>query len=82
MSPRPNRDEARANLQQNVAAALAAREAELDRAEKIRNDAEEAFWKILGGLLDGAHHGARTDAEEVLPYKRDHIGKQINRYYN
>ncbi|MEJ8632077.1 hypothetical protein [Streptomyces sp. MS2.AVA.5] len=81
MSPRPpDIAEAREQLRQTLADAKAERDRIFAEADRLREAAEAKYWKTVGTELDGAYHGARTDAVDVLGVTRDYILKQTKKY--
>ncbi|MFE5513024.1 hypothetical protein ACFQ9J_21030 [Streptomyces sp. NPDC056529] len=75
-----NAADAREELKRRLTEAKARREEALKKIDKLREDTEKEFWANVKANLDGAYHGARKDAAEVLDCERDHIYKQIKRY--
>ncbi|OEJ21574.1 hypothetical protein AS594_39265 [Streptomyces agglomeratus] len=71
---------AREDLKNTLAAAKAKRDKVFEDTEKLREAADAELWKTVGAQLDGAYHGARTDAVEVLGVTRDYILKQTKKY--
>lgn len=82
MTPRSDdtRTDARQELKEALAKAKAKRDKVFEDTDKLREAAEAKFWKTVGAELDGAYHGARTDAVEVLGVTRDYILKQTKKY--
>lgn len=72
---------AREELKKTLAAAKAKRDKVFEDTEKLREAADAEMWKTVGAQLDGAYHGARTDAVNVLGWTRDHILKQTKKHY-
>lgn len=71
---------AREDLKKTLAAAKAKRDKIFEETDKVREAAEAEMWKTVRAELDGAYHGARTDAVEVLGVTRDYILKQTKKY--
>ena len=81
MTPRSGDiDQAREDLKRRLAAAKAKRDKIFEESDKLREAAEAEYWKTVGTELNGAYHGARTDAVNVLGVTRDHILKQTKKY--
>lgn len=71
---------AREELKKALAAAKAKRDTVFEETERTRKAAEAEYWRTVAAQLDGAYHGARTDAVEVLGKTRDYILKQTKKY--
>ncbi|MFG2646058.1 hypothetical protein ACGFYP_34445 [Streptomyces sp. NPDC048370] len=81
MTPRSDDiDQEREDLKKTLAAAKAKRDKIFEDTDKLREAAEAEFWKTVGTKLDGAYHGARTDAVEVLGVTRDYILKRTKQH--
>lgn len=70
----------RQQLKEALAKAKAKRDKVFADTDKLREAAEAELWKTVHTELDGAYHGARTDAVEVLGVTRDYILKQTKKY--
>lgn len=73
-------DKAREDLKKALAKAKAKRDRIFEETDKAREAAEAEYWKTVSDQLDGAYHGARTDAVNVLGVTRDYILKQTKKY--
>ncbi|MEV6133127.1 hypothetical protein AB0M05_41115 [Streptomyces violaceusniger] len=75
-----SKDQARKELEKGLDAAKAKRDKVFEDTDKLRANAEADFWRTVDALLNGAYHGAKTDAVAFLGVTRDHILKQTKRH--
>ncbi|MER7108819.1 hypothetical protein [Streptomyces sp. NPDC000229] len=81
MTPRPDDiQQAREELKKALADAKAKRDKIFEETERVREAAEADYWRTVAATLDGAYHGARTDAVAVLGVTRDYILKKTKKY--
>ncbi|WP_331759953.1 hypothetical protein OG422_31290 (plasmid) [Streptomyces sp. NBC_01525] len=78
MPPKPDREAARRDLEAALRLAKERYDTELQEIDEARAAAEQRFWHAVAEQL-GQYHGATADAEEVLPWKRNHITHMANK---
>ncbi|WP_327686515.1 hypothetical protein [Streptomyces sp. NBC_00467] len=72
--------EVREQFRQTLADAKAERDRIFAETDNSAAPREPSSGKTVGTELDGAYHGARTDAVDVLGVTRDYNLKQTKKY--